>query len=273
MTCLKTVLPFMKGTKMGNDNTSRIIRALLEEVLSREINPVLQKLHEDQLDNRRVFRMMAEMVTGMEVMSKIPDSVSMFGSARCTPDDDIYRVARTMGRRFAEKGYGVITGGGPGVMEAANRGAFEGGGTSVGLNIVLPREQKANRYANVELNFHYFFIRKVMFVKYARALVVLPGGFGTMDELFESLTLKQTGKMQKFPIILFDRSYWGNLYSWMSERMVGGGFLEEDELELLSMTDDPDEVVDKVHSYCQRQKAHDEPYVSYVESEEFSKGY
>ena len=178
---------------MGDNETSRIIKALLEEVISKELHPVLQKLHRGQADNRRVFRMMAEMVTGMEVMSKIPDSVSIFGSARCGPKDEVYKAARNIGKRFAQEGYGVITGGGPGVMEAANRGAFEGGGTSVGLNITLPHEQAPNKYANVELTFHYFFIRKVMFVKYARALIVLPGGFGTMDELFESLTLKQTG--------------------------------------------------------------------------------
>jgi uncharacterized protein (TIGR00730 family) len=260
----------LKGVDVGNNETSRIIKALLEEILSKEIHPVLQKLHRGQLDNRRVFRMMAEMVTGMEVMSKLPDSVSIFGSARCRPEDDVYKAARAIGRRFAKDGYGVITGGGPGVMEAANRGAFEGGGTSVGLNITLPHEQMPNKYANVELTFHYFFIRKVMFVKYARALVVLPGGFGTMDELFESLTLKQTGKMQKFPIILFDRSYWGGLYAWLRDKMVGDGYLEEDELELFSITDDPSEVVGKVHSYCQAQKAREEPYVSYVESEEFS---
>lgn len=254
---------------MGNNETSRIIKALLEEVLTKEIHPVLQKLHRGQLDNRRVFRMMAEMVTGMEVMSKIPEAVSIFGSARCRPGDEVYKAAHTIGKLFAREGYGVITGGGPGVMEAANRGAFEGGGTSVGLNITLPHEQTPNKYANIELTFHYFFIRKVMFVKYARALIVLPGGFGTMDELFESLTLKQTGKMQKFPIILFDRDYWGDLYSWMRDRMVGKGYLQEDELELFSLSDDPEEVFDKVHSYCVAQRAREEPYVSYVESEEF----
>jgi len=258
---------------MGNDETSHIIRALLDEVLSREINPVLEKLHQDQQDNRRVFRIMAEMVTGMEVMSKLPDSVSVFGSARCEQDEEVYKTARNIGRRFAQAGYGVITGGGPGVMEAANRGAFEGGGTSVGLNIVLPREQKPNKYANIELHFNYFFIRKVMFVKYSRALIVLPGGFGTMDELFESLTLKQTGKIQKFPIILFDKSYWGPLYDWMREKMVAEGFLNEEELDLFYMTDDPDDVVDRVHSYSQAQKAHEEPYISYVEPEEFGEGF
>ena len=154
-------------------------------------------------------------------------------------------------------------------MEAANRGAADAGGTSVGLNITLPMEQEPNRYANVQMNFHYFFIRKVMFVKYARALVVLPGGFGTMDELFESLTLKQTGKMQKFPIILFDRSYWSGLYDWLRDRMVEDGYLTEKELDLLSMTDDPEEVVSRVHMYCRAQWARKEPYISYVETEEF----
>ena len=258
----------MKGAKVGDNETSRILKALLEEVISKEIRPVLQKLYEDQQDNRRIFRMMAEMVTGMEVMSKIPDSVSIFGSARCGPKEDVYKAARNIGKLFARNGYGVITGGGPGVMEAANRGAFEGGGTSVGLNITLPHEQHANKYANVELTFHYFFIRKVMFVKYARALIVLPGGFGTMDELFESLTLKQTGKMQKFPIILFDRSYWGDLYNWLRDKMVADGYLDVDELDLFSMTDEPEDVVNRVHTFCQAQKAYDEPYVSYVEPEE-----
>ncbi len=258
---------------MGNDETSRIIKTLLEEVLTKEIHPVLQKIHRAQLDNQRVFRIMAEMVTGMEVMSKIQDAVSIFGSARCGPKDEVYKAARSIGKRFAQAGYAVITGGGSGVMEAANRGAFEGGGTSVGLNITLPREQVPNKYANVALTFHYFFIRKVMFVKYARALIVLPGGFGTMDELFESLTLKQTGKMQKFPIILFDRSYWEGLYGWMRDRMLEGGYLDEEELHLFSMTDDQEEVVERVHRYCQAQKAHEEPYVTYIESEELAGGF
>jgi len=256
-----------------SNETSLIIKALLEEVLSKEIHPVLQKLHTAQLDNRRVFRMMAEMVTGMEVMSKLSDAVSVFGTARAKPKDVAYKAARQIGKRFAEEDYAVITGGGPGVMEAANRGAIEAGGTSVGLNISLPHEQLPNKYVNVELNFRYFFIRKVMFLKYARALIVLPGGFGTMDELFESLTLKQTGKMQKFPIILFNESYWAPLYGWLRDRMVEDGYLDEDELKLFSVTDDPEEVVERVHLYCQAQKAHDEPYVSYIESEEFTEGF
>lgn len=255
---------------MSDSDTRKIISCLLEEVVSREVNPILSKLHQEQLDNRRIFRMMAEMVGGMEAMSGIPDAVTVFGSARCKPQDDLYKTARRIGKLFVEKGYAVITGGGPGVMEGVNRGAFEAGGTSVGLNITLPREQKPNKYANIQVDFRYFFIRKVMFVKYARALVVLPGGFGTMDELFESLTLKQTGKMQKFPIILFDTSYWGGLFGWLENRMVKDEYLTEEELGLLTMTDDPNEAVEKVHLYCEEQKARKEPYISYVEPEEFS---
>ena len=255
---------------MSDNETSRIIRSLLEDVVSSEINPILSRLHQEQRDNRRIFRMMAEMVSGMEAMSRIPDAVTVFGSARSKPQDELYKTARRIGKRFAEEGYAVITGGGPGVMEAANRGAFEAGGTSVGLNIFLPMEQEANKYANIKVNFRYFFIRKVMFMKYARALVALPGGFGTMDELFESLTLKQTGKMQKFPIILFGTSYWEGLYGWLKDKMVKEGYLSDEELGLLSMTDDPEEIVSRVHLYCEEQRAGKEPYISYVESEEFS---
>ena len=254
---------------MSENGTRDIIRTLLEDVLKRDINPMLDALRNAELDNRRVFRMMAEMVTGMEVMWKLPDAVSIFGSARVKPRDEVYKAAQKIGRRFAEEGYAVITGGGPGVMEAANRGAAEAGGPSVGLNITLPHEQRPNKYANVQLTFRYFFIRKVMFLKYARALIVLPGGFGTMDELFESLTLKQTGKMQKFPIILFGHSYWDGLYAWLKERMVGEGFLEEDELGLLTITNDPEEVVQQVIRYC---RAQHEPYVSYLEVEDFTQG-
>jgi len=252
---------------VGDNETRDIIRTLLEDVIQKEIHPVLRQLHRGQLDNRRVFRMMAELVRGLEVMGKVPDAVSVFGSARSKPSYPDYKYARQIGRLFAEEGYAVITGGGPGIMEAANRGAFDAGGTSVGLNITLPHEQEANKYTNVELNFRYFFIRKVMFLKYARALIVLPGGFGTMDELFESLTLKQTGKMQKFPIILFDTRYWAGLYDWMKDFMVAEGCLDEDELDLLSMTDDPEEVVSRVVKYCRAQK---EPYDTYIEPEEFT---
>lgn len=254
---------------MSDEDTTRIIRSLLEDVVSKEIHPALERLQQDQMDNRRVFRIMAEMVTGMEALGGIPDAVTVFGTARCRPQEDLYRIARHMGKRFAQEGFAVITGGGPGVMEAVNRGASEAGGTSVGLNIILPAEQEPNKYANLKLMFRYFFIRKVMFVKYTRALVVLPGGFGTMDELFESLTLKQTGKMRKYPIILFDSDYWGGLLGWLKEKMVKEGFLTDGELGILSVMDDPEEIVSAVHRYCEEQRAREEPYVSYVEPEEF----
>ncbi len=254
---------------MADDGTGRIIRALLDEVLTREIRPALDRLSRSQMDNRRVFRIMAEMVTGMELMWKMPDAVSIFGSSRTKTRDPVYKAARYIGRRFAEEGYAVITGGGPGVMEAANRGASEADGISVGLNITLPREQKANKYVKTLLNFHYFFIRKVMFVKYAKAFVIMPGGFGTMDELFESLTLKQTGKIHKFPVILFDSTYWAGLYHWMLDNMVDRGYLAQDELDLLVMTDDPEEVVNEVVHFCRSQE---EPYEPYIEPDEFTEG-
>jgi len=252
---------------VNNNETRDLIFSLMGDLLSHEVYPAIERLRKAEMDNRRLFRIMAEMVTGLEIMEKLPDSVTIFGSARSRPRDELYKKVRKIGRRFAQEGYAVVTGGGPGLMEAANRGAMEGGGESVGLNILLPREQKANRYVTTSLNFRYFFIRKVMFVKYAKALVIMPGGFGTMDELFESLTLKQTGKMHKFPIILFDSEYWGGLYDWMKKHMVKCGFLDDNELELLSISDDPEETVDLV---CQFRRAQGEPYISYLEHDEFS---
>lgn len=252
---------------MGDNEIKEYLHTLMADVLNREIYPVIDKLRMAEMDNRRVFRIMSEMVKGLEVMGKLPDSVTIFGSARTRPEEDLYRTARKIGQRFAEEGYAVVTGGGPGLMEAANRGAMDAGGESVGLNIVLPHEQEANQYVNTPLSFRYFFIRKVMFLKYAKALVIMPGGFGTMDELFESLTLKQTGKMQRFPIILYSKKYWGGLYEWMRDRMVDSGFIDSEELELFSMTDDPEDVVDRVCRYCQAQK---KPYFSYLEHDEFN---
>lgn len=252
---------------MGEEEDRRAIRSLLDEVLHQEIHPALERLHRAEMDNRRVFRIMAEMVSGLEVMQNIPDAVTIFGSARSRPRDAVYRAARKMGRLFAEEGYAVITGGGPGVMEAANRGAMDAGGISVGLNITLPLEQKPNRYINTLLNFRYFFIRKVMFVKYAKALICMPGGFGTMDELFESLTLKQTGKIQMFPIILYDESYWGSLYDWLRDNMVEKGYLGEDELKLMTICNEPEEAVSQVAQFCRAQK---EPYVTYLEADDFT---
>ncbi len=173
-----------------------------------------------QEDPWRIFRIMSEFVEAFEVMSQVGPAVSIFGSSRTPPESRYYQQARRLGRMLAERGLAVITGGGPGIMEAANLGADEAGGKSVGLNIALPHEQVANPYANIRLDFHYFFARKVMFVKYACAFICFPGGFGTMDEFFESMTLIQTEKVESFPVVLIGRSFWGKLIGWMDNVML-----------------------------------------------------
>lgn len=194
----------------------------------------------------RLFRIMAEFVEGFEALADVYPAVSIFGSSRIVPEDSLYEKARIIARQFAENGFHVITGGGPGLMEAANRGAAEGGALSVGLNIQLPMEQKANPYANVKLDFRYFFIRKVMFVKYAQAYVVLPGGFGTLDELFEAITLIQTDRIKPFPVILVGIDYWKGLMDWLRERLLGTGKISPEDLDLIQLLDEPSEVVEAV---------------------------
>jgi uncharacterized protein (TIGR00730 family) len=186
---------------------------------------------------------MAEFVDGFETMAEIYPAVSIFGSSRVGPDDPLYEDARTVARLFAEDGFHVITGGGPGLMEAANRGAAEGGAKSVGLNIQLPMEQEANPHANVVVDFRYFFVRKVMFVKYAQAYVVFPGGFGTLDELFEALTLIQTDRIKPFPVILVGNDFWTGLVDWLRDRLLDTGKISPEDLELIQLVDDPHEVV------------------------------
>src|SRR5918993_5369662 len=171
-------------------------------------------------DSWRIFRIMAEFVEGFEVMAPVGKAVSIFGSARTKPDDPMYKAAEETARRCVKAGFSVITGGGPGIMEAANKGAIEAGGTSVGLNITLPQEQEANRYQNVSLDFHYFYARKVMFTKYADAFICFPGGFGTMDEFFESLTLIQTLKIEPFPVVCVGKAFWTPLIDWMRGTMM-----------------------------------------------------
>jgi len=196
------------------------------------------------LDTWRVFRIMAEFVEGCDVMSQVGPAVSVFGSSRTTPDSPYYRLAEQLGRRLVENRFGVITGGGPGIMEAANKGAFEAGGPSVGLNIYLPQEQRANPYQDISLEFHYFFARKVMFVKYACAFVCFPGGFGTMDEFFESMTLIQTGKAEHFPIVLIGLDYWHGLVEWMRETMLERfEYIDADDLLQFVLTDDVEHAV------------------------------
>ncbi|MGQ9857906.1 MAG: LOG family protein [Thermodesulfobacteriota bacterium] len=200
-------------------------------------------------DTWRMFRIMAEFVEGFEHLADIPPAVSIFGSARVKADALEYQTAERLARMLVNKGYAVITGGGPGIMEAANKGASEAGGQSVGLNIELPFEQRPNPYANIQLNFRYFFVRKVMFVKYAIAYVVMPGGFGTVDELFEAVTLIQTNKIKPFPVILMMRDYWEGLVRWMKETMLPQGKICSKDLELLHLTDDPEEVVEIVERF------------------------
>ncbi len=195
-----------------------------------------------ETDPWRVFRIMGEFVEGFEVLANLGPAITMFGSARISEKDELYWKVVQTARLLGKDGWSIITGGGPGVMEAGNRGAREAGAQSVGLNIELPFEQGTNPYVEITVNFHYFFIRKMMFVKYACGFIIFPGGFGTMDELFEALTLVQTGKMQNFPIILFGTDYWGPLMGWIEETMQVRGMISAEDLKLITVTDDPEQV-------------------------------
>ena len=194
-------------------------------------------------DPWRVLRIQAEFVEGFGQLSELGPAVSVFGSARTKPDDPMYEAARQIAEKLCERGYAVITGGGPGAMEAANRGASECGGVSVGLGIELPHEQGLNEWVDMGINFRYFFVRKTMFVKYSQGYIVMPGGFGTLDELFEALTLSQTGKVTTFPIVLFGSAYWGGLVDWLRDTMLPDGKINAADLELVRITDDVDDAV------------------------------
>jgi uncharacterized protein (TIGR00730 family) len=193
-------------------------------------------------DSWRIFRMMAEFVEGFESLDKLGQAVSIFGSARSRPEDPYYQAAVKTARLFSKAGFAVITGGGPGIMEAANKGCFEAGGTSVGCNITLPQEQESNGYQNITLDFHYFYARKVMFVKYAHAFVCFPGGYGTLDEFFETITLIQTLKSSPFPIILYGTDHWGGLVEWMNKTLKPK-FIDPEDSEIFKLCDDPAECV------------------------------
>jgi uncharacterized protein (TIGR00730 family) len=197
-------------------------------------------------DQWRAMRILSEFVEGFGALSELSKAISVFGSARKAPGDPEYELGVQLGERLAQAGYAVITGGGPGVMEAANKGACEAGGVSVGLGIELPFEQGLNEYVDLGINFRYFFVRKMMFVKYAQGFVVLPGGFGTLDELFESLTLVQTGKITQFPIILMGTSFWSGLVDWVRERLAGEKKIAPTDVDLVTLTDDLDEVMDVI---------------------------
>jgi uncharacterized protein (TIGR00730 family) len=194
-------------------------------------------------DPWRVLRIQSEFVEGFGLLAELPAAVSVFGSARTKPDNPEYATARKLGGALARAGFAVITGGGPGAMEAVNRGASEAGGVSVGLGIELPFEQSLNEWVDIGINFRYFFARKTMFVKYAQAFVIMPGGFGTLDEMFEALTLVQTQKVTRFPVVLFGTQYWAGLIRWLRESVLPGGKINEPDLDLLHVTDDVDEAV------------------------------
>ena len=197
-------------------------------------------------DTWRVFRIMAEFIEGFEAMADVGKAVTFFGSARSTPGTPDYELCVTTARKFAQAGFSIITGGGPGIMEAANKGAQEGGGLSVGVNIDLPHEQDPNAYIEKLINFRYFFVRKVMFLKYAHGAVFLPGGYGTLDELFETLTLVQTQKTAKVPIVIMGRDHYRDLLAWLENVLAKGDYISPDDLELYTVTDDPDEAVEYI---------------------------
>jgi uncharacterized protein (TIGR00730 family) len=204
-------------------------------------------------DEDRIDRIAEELRMGFDALAGVAAAASFFGSARSTPDDPDYKLARETARVAGESGLAIITGGGPGIMEAANRGAKDAGALSIGLNIELPFEQGGNGYCDIALDFHYFFARKIMFVRYASAFVAFPGGFGTMDEVWEALTLIQTGKITEFPVILVGRSYWRGLVDWVHERMLAEANISPADLELITLTDDPYEVRDLLMSAGHRQ--------------------
>ena len=209
---------------------------------------------------RNVFTIAEEFRTGFEAVDRIDrPGVSVFGSARVKPDSDVYRVAQEIGRLFAEAGFAVVTGGGPGVMEAANRGAKDGGGLSVGFTIDLPHEQDPNPYLDICVNFKHFYARKTMLVKAAEGFVMMPGGFGTLDEMFEALTLIQTGKVLNFPVVLFGSEHWKGLLDWINTKVLAQGLISPEDEELLYVTDDPEGAVKLVVEHYEARSAHEEP--------------
>jgi uncharacterized protein (TIGR00730 family) len=213
--------------------------SLDEEILEAETSAIRSQLTDEQ----RIQRIVDELRAGFEALTHIGKAVSIFGSARTPRDDPRYEAARQMARRLGQEGYAIITGGGPGIMEAANRGAREAGVPSVGLGIDLPHEQGLNEYCDLALNFHYFFVRKVMFVRYASGFVVFPGGFGTLDELFEAATLRQTEKIRYFPIVLMGSDYWGGLIDWLRDSVLADGNIGKADVDALTVCDKVEPVV------------------------------
>ena len=204
-------------------------------------------------DTWRALRILSEFVEGFDALSELGPSVSIFGSARTKPGTEYYEASRKTAQLLSENGLVVITGGGPGIMEAGNQGASEAGGLSVGLNIEIPSEQVQNKYQNMALEFRYFFVRKMMFIKYSIGYVIFPGGFGTLDELFEAITLTQTEKIKHFPIVLYGWDYWGGLLDWVKETMLKNGYISEEDIDLINITDDPAEAANIIIYKAQEQ--------------------
>ena len=234
---------------MAPDRPPRAPSTPDEELLQAETAEILSVLS----DENRIRRMTAELHAGFDALAHVGPAVSIFGSARTSPDHPEYLLACEVARTLGNAGFAVITGGGPGTMEAANRGAREAGALSIGLEIDLPFEQGVNAYVDLPVRFHYFFTRKVMFVRYASAFVVFPGGFGTVDELFEALTLIQTGKVHHFPVVMVGSGYWSGLDTWMRERMLGEGKISPPDLELLQFCEDPEGILEIVAAARHRQ--------------------
>ena len=221
----------------------------LQDKLPKVIDPAAQQKAYTAKESWRLMEIISEFVDGIENMTRVLPAVSIFGSARTKPDSPSYKLAEDIARRLSDMGFSVISGGGPGIMEAANKGAFCGASPSIGLNILLPHEQSGNPYQDVSINFKFFFARKVMFVKYATAYVVMPGGFGTLDELSEALTLIQTGKAKKIPVILVGSDFWKGLVNWFQDTLVTERMINPEDMNLIHVTDDPQEVVELIFNH------------------------
>jgi len=217
----------------------------------RNTHPGLRPINDSMLSREswKIFQIMAEFVEGFERLAQIKPSVSIFGSARTPEDHPYYKLAEQIARKLSDAGFSVVSGGGPGIMDAVNKGAYEGKSPSIGLNIQLPHEQVSNPYQDISLNFRHFFSRKVMFVKYASAYVVLPGGFGTLDEMVEILTLIQTGKTRRIPVVLVNKPFWEGLIQWFEQQMIPKGTIDAEDLELFTLADTADEVVNTIFNY------------------------
>lgn len=247
----------MPGSRMkpnpSINQTKRLGRATEDELLLESQQHEPDPAAFVHTDPWRVLRIMGEFVQGFDTMAEVGKAVTIFGSARVSEDDPMYQAARKLAALLSNEGFAIITGGGPGIMEAANRGAVEAGGQSIGCNIELPFEQGMNQYVEIAVNFRYFFVRKTMFVKYAEAYVIFPGGFGTLDELFESLTLIQTGKIHNFPVVLFGSQYWGGLLEWIRDTMLAEGKIAPEDLRRLIVTDSPEEACAVIQACFEQQ--------------------